>query len=74
MQCTSCRLESTNLRPYLHLHGGGAGRTVHLCAACRVLNALHPQYVASPANAAAVAAASRAARADGGDRTLAALK
>lgn len=49
MQCTSCRIQSNNLRAYLHAsHADAAGgEVVYLCAACRVLNALHPRYVAA---------------------------
>ncbi|HZP66894.1 MAG TPA: hypothetical protein VFB32_11345 [Rudaea sp.] len=51
MQCSSCRLDSANLREYSRVVDLGDYRktieTVHLCPACRVLNALNPKYVAA---------------------------
>ena len=49
MRCSHCRIESHDLRAYARLTEGAraldADETVHLCPACRVLNALHPRYV-----------------------------
>ncbi len=49
MQCTSCLLDSDNLREYSRAVDLGAFRktieTIFLCPACRVLNAINPRYV-----------------------------
>jgi len=49
MQCTSCRLHSNGLREYARVSGSSTRREslqpIHLCPACRVLNALNPRYV-----------------------------
>lgn len=71
MQCTSCRLDSNNLRAYRNAHDLGAGPVVHLCAACRVLNALHPRYVAIVADSTAAAAVRRTWRGVEGERLAA---
>jgi hypothetical protein len=42
MQCTACHIESNDLRAYTRPH---ASERVRLCAACRVLNALHRRYL-----------------------------
>jgi len=49
MQCTSCGTHSFNLREYSSVRRLSQHRktidTVHLCPACRVLNAINPKYV-----------------------------
>ncbi|HEX6833530.1 MAG TPA: hypothetical protein VF132_08350 [Rudaea sp.] len=50
MQCDSCGLHTDRLREYSRVIDLGKYRktieTVQLCAACRVMNALNPRYVA----------------------------
>ncbi|HEX3896854.1 MAG TPA: hypothetical protein VHW73_11635 [Rudaea sp.] len=50
MQCTSCRVHSDNLREYSRVVDLDNNRktidTIFLCAACRVVNAINPKYVA----------------------------
>ena len=49
MQCTSCRLDSDNLREYSRAIDLGSHRktieTIFLCPACRVFNAINPKFV-----------------------------
>jgi hypothetical protein len=49
MQCTSCRIDSDNLREYSRAVDLGSFRktieTVFLCPACRVFNAINPKFV-----------------------------
>lgn len=59
MQCNSCGLHSENLRESSRVVDLGQYRktieTVHLCAACRVLNVLNRQYIANRMSATHVA-------------------
>lgn len=62
MQCTSCRVDSDNLREYSRAIDLGNNRktidTLFLCAACRVINAINPKYVAARVHGESVKTAS----------------
>jgi hypothetical protein len=50
MKCSTCGIESNDLRAYAQLAPASVPRdAVQLCPACRLQNSLHPRYAALPA-------------------------